>query len=942
MAEAEPTPTDTMVEWLHQLYGDVERGWLTLFALDRRNGARHTPWREVDDIEGLVADATALSDECSVWFGVGVRREKVGGRGKAEHVESIPGLWVDIDIEGPNHKGAHALPKSLDEARSLIADFPIPPTAVVVTGGGLQAWWLLKEPLAVEDGAAELLTQWGHTWAELGRRRGWHVDNVFDLPRVMRLPGTFNRKNGGAHLVTVEQAEWGRRYNPGDLEGHMLDAPEPTRAQPQERVPYIGPQRPGDAFNAQRRGAELLERVGFVFARRDANGDEHFVRPGKDKRDGTSATVYADDGHTTIWSDTVLAQWPALETQRPYDPFGLYCALFHGGDWTAATQELSRQGYGERSIERDDFSWVGTGEAGDAMAEPLTAGWEPPASLGERTLMAFPLDTLPAWMADYCTALAAEIQVPVDLCAQVALGVWSAACAGKAKVAITRQWVEHLNLFTATAMSSGGGKSPVSKRLTAPLRSLEVELVEQSRSSIAAAKAERKVLEKELAKAERDGDAKEAARIYMELDFKDVPRLPRLVVDDVTQEKLSVLLAEQKGRMALISTEATMFDLACGLYSSKAPNNSVYLQGWSADPLIIDRKGASSAEGTEIKIAEPVLTVAITVQPSTIAELRKHPELHGRGFTARFMYSIPPSVIGQRDRYAVLRTGNAEAANAYERTFLSFARRYAAWQMPAVIPFDDGAAETFVAWMQAMEPMLGDDAALTTVREWSSKLHSSVARVAGLLHLADGLDHNTPIGVETITRAIRIGEYWIDHALAIAVIWDGDEITELARAIVQRRFIEEGVTEFDSRDTHRTWHKDRVARIAKDRGIGPRDVAFEILTLLEDGGYIRTTDGGPVQRMAQGKPLQRFVVNPLLRSTSGDRANGATSSPDRAGRAGSLVIEKEKEIPLSIHSSSPLSMETRPTRPIGAEGSEASERPPGWSLIGDPDDEGAA
>jgi len=307
-------------EWLRHLFADTE-GWLTLFSLDRTDGTQHIDWAPVVAVDQLAATANQRAQRCCVWFGAATRRQRLEGkrRGGADDCLHIPALWVDIDVEGPNHKGGHSLPPTIEAAAELVNSFPLPPTAIVRSGGGLQGWWFLQEPLDVDDKTLALLRAWGATWVEHARRRSWHVDNVFDAARIMRLPGTSNRKQPDAPAAVTAKAVWTRRYNPDEFEAHLLEPPAPPDPGP-VRIPYIGPQRPGDAFNAVRNGGEILARAGFTHARRSGDED-HWTRPGKNPKDGASATVYPD-GHTTIWSDAVASSFPAVELRRPYDPFG--------------------------------------------------------------------------------------------------------------------------------------------------------------------------------------------------------------------------------------------------------------------------------------------------------------------------------------------------------------------------------------------------------------------------------------------------------------------------------------------------------------------------------------------------------------------------------------------------------------------------------------------
>lgn len=358
-------------EWFRHLFADTE-GWLTLFSLDRADGTQHVDWAPVVALDQLAVLADQRAQRCCVWFGVATRRQRLEGkrRGGADDCLHIPALWVDIDVEGPNHKGGHPLPPTIDAAAELINSFPLLPTALVRSGGGIQGWWFLQEPLTVDDKALALLRAWGTTWVELARRRSWHVDNVFDAARIMRLPGTWNRKQTDQPAAVTAKAVWTRRYNPDDFDPHLLEPPAPPDPAP-ARIPYIGPQRPGDAFNAVRNGGEVLARAGFNFGRRSGDED-HWTHPWKDVKDGTSATVYPD-GHTTIWSDTVAAQYPAIELRRPYDPFGLYTVLFHQGDYTASSDALLLEGYGTKARADDDLSWI----PASAWPTPNSNGTQP-------------------------------------------------------------------------------------------------------------------------------------------------------------------------------------------------------------------------------------------------------------------------------------------------------------------------------------------------------------------------------------------------------------------------------------------------------------------------------------------------------------------------------------------------------------------------------------
>src|SRR5262249_45788459 len=141
-------------------------------------------------------------------------------RGKFERVTvgetaGIVGLWADIDIRGEKHK-SDKLPPALEDALRLVGEFPLAPTLVVHTGGGVHVWWLFHEPWIFEndadrDKAADLAERFQATLQAKAAGHGWELDPVADLARVLRVPGTFNHKGEEPLPVRVlAGADYGR------------------------------------------------------------------------------------------------------------------------------------------------------------------------------------------------------------------------------------------------------------------------------------------------------------------------------------------------------------------------------------------------------------------------------------------------------------------------------------------------------------------------------------------------------------------------------------------------------------------------------------------------------------------------------------------------------------------------------------------------------------
>ena len=217
--------------FLRNVFNGQERGVLALFC--KPSNVSHFAHL---DRPGWHSDAAftamQLRDHVNVYTAVGLqgaRPEK--GRGKEVGVISLPGFWADIDVAGPNHV-ALALPPKIEDAMGIVQAFPFKPTVIVYTGGGLQPYWLFKECWELDSDkerkkAKALSKAFQKHLQHLALDRGWAMDGTADLCRLLRLPGTYNRKQAEPVLVRYEVIGDGHRYNPSDFEDFLKVEADP-------------------------------------------------------------------------------------------------------------------------------------------------------------------------------------------------------------------------------------------------------------------------------------------------------------------------------------------------------------------------------------------------------------------------------------------------------------------------------------------------------------------------------------------------------------------------------------------------------------------------------------------------------------------------------------------------------------------------------------------
>jgi len=98
----------------------------------------------------------------------------------------------------------------------------------------------------------------------------------------------------------------------------------------------------------------------------------------------------------------------------------------------------------------------------------------------------------------------------------------------------------------------------------------------------------------------------------------------------------------EHGSIAVLSPEGGVFDVMGGRYSGE-PNIDVYLKAHTGESLRVDRMNRPSEY-----VARPILTLCLTVQPVVLKRLAEKRDFRGRGLVARFLYSIPSSLLGRR------------------------------------------------------------------------------------------------------------------------------------------------------------------------------------------------------------------------------------------------------------------------------------------------------
>jgi hypothetical protein len=308
-----------------------------------------------------------------------------------------------------------------------------------------------------------------------------------------------------------------------------------------------------------------------------------------------------------------------------------------------------------------------------------------------------PLEVFGDQWAQWLTANAHASACPVDYVASALLSAASALIGHARWPQATRTWAEPPHLWACNVGYSGDGKSPGADPMFRHVlpemqRRMAKDFPEQlllARANIETAKAKMEAWKEEVKAAAKSGNAPALPPVIVE---PDEPLEPRLVLNDVTIERIALLLAGASPKGLLMARdEIAGWLIGMNQYNDAA--RAFWLEAYGGRPYSVDR----------VKHPKPIRIPRLAVawhggiQPSRLVEVMREAD---DGLLARFMWFWPDVVLFDLQDDAV---DIGWAITAFERLRLLDLRRDAGDAVPIMVPLSVGARRRMVKFGRLMQ-----------------------------------------------------------------------------------------------------------------------------------------------------------------------------------------------------------------------------------------------
>jgi putative DNA primase/helicase len=477
-----------------------------------------------------------------------------------------------------------------------------------------------------------------------------------------------------------------------------------------------------------------------------------------------------------------------------------------------------------------------------------------PLPVGSICLPEFDLDFLPQSLRPWIADIQDRMQCSTDFLGVTALVALGSLIGKKVGIRPRRKddWIEFANLWGVIVGRPGFLKSPAMAEVLKPLKWLEAKAKEKNVEVLVAYDRDKRIAE--LRREAVEGELKRRLKSPNEsidetrLDIKipTKPRERRLIVQDVSYEKLGAILSDNPNGVLVFRDEivSLLKDLS---REERAPARGMYLTGWDGKQSYdFDRIGRGG-----VYIPSTCISLLGSTQPGVFASFLRQATEYGSlddGLVQRFgLIAWPNQDSGWKDND---RYPDSEAKETAWNTIrllaelepFSIGAEKGQFDDIPFLRFDADAQGLFSEWRPELEARLRSGDLPIEHESYLAKHRKLVPALALISHLADG--GTGSVSEQALQRALMIAQYAEAHA-GRAFGSAAEAELEAARAILERIRTGDLKDGFTCRDVYKTHRKNLSTPDSAQAGLN---------LLLDHDWLVAERTGGA------GRPSFRYLI----------------------------------------------------------------------------------
>lgn len=739
----------------------------------------------------------AIDEKLTVYWRVSPLRDfPEEGRGRKYDPGIVPVFWLDIDLS-TKESTTKSYPTD-QQAQEILSKLP-PPSAVINSGRGYYPLWKFTSPLPSQSPETQqLLVDLHNAVLPHWTSQGLDLDQVCDVSRVLRLPGSYNSKYPEIPQITVNYHPDSPSYTPEQLltafqssTKFLPKPPKPLLARDPHTYSDDSPTR-SDAFKRICNPNDILSASGFTDQEGNPNAHPHDTSSLQEPHE-----LFNPDGE----------EYPSRRS-AVLNPSGVvYCygtppspleGLLHTGEGVtllAIAKHLNLQTLLQEAEEayQDDLT-----EFSQHLTNLLETGELPPdypytegllreahvLRMAQQYLEAqqkagnhggpFPAHLLPESLQSLVHEVTREYRIPGGIPATYVFTAISSMCMGRFQVPVENMSLKYLypNVYGMVGAPTGVGKSSLDRIFFEPTFLYDQELARQYRSR--ARTLNERMLKLQHSQERTPDEEEELAEIEELLSTER----PTVFMENFTPQAFTRKVVTPIGVMVFSPEMSTIENY---FKQDKHDFTNEMLKGWSGDYVKIGRVGDDFESGG---IANT--TVLLVGQPGIVDSWLFDDNKTQVGLTPRFL------VANMGNEFREFQSKDPSVSNekvaAFHKVITEGYRRFSPLDpnyRPTNVIITTEAWRELSVWKQSFVAPLSNDRLNAPLRPFLDKHHQYPLRISALLAVYEWLEnpfqgHEVPvIQADHMIRATKIMEWYTHHILRYVGESVSDDAAEL-------------------------------------------------------------------------------------------------------------------------------------------------------------------